>query len=59
MISRNKKNGAIRLIADKYDFEMQKGITKIPRNIETWLEEPSGGGVPFRIEYKGNIQIEN
>ncbi|WP_421522851.1 VENN motif pre-toxin domain-containing protein [Neisseria yangbaofengii] len=57
IVSRDINTGKLRIIPDRYDFEMQKGISKIPRNIETFLGSP-GSGTPFKIDFKGEILIE-
>ena len=56
-VSRDKNTGSLRIIPDAYDFEMQEGIRKIPRNIETFLGSP-GLGTPFKIDFRGKIKIE-
>ncbi|WP_274585782.1 VENN motif pre-toxin domain-containing protein [Neisseria leonii] len=52
------KNNRYRIIPDRYDFEWQSGLSKLPRNIETILGSP-GAGVPFTIKYTGEPNVKD
>ncbi len=48
-------DGVVTINSEMYDFDYKSGLSKIPRNIETYIGEIyAGDGTPFRINFDGS-----